>query len=140
MGTLSDFFIADSKSFASYSTGADFPDSDRCQAKRITPLEAANLLAVLRGHGDPLELINEFPMLTPEDDEHWTFAVPVDFIVLLAALSTASVAPHAAAFAKATEEELGWSESEAQPFLAELVALAQRAKANGKAMFLWLSL
>ncbi len=87
MGILSDFFIADDSPTPQYDCGPQFPAADRCQFKSITPLEAAGILFVLRGSGDRIKMIDEFPSLTPQDAEEWIQRVPVDMTSALAALN-----------------------------------------------------
>ncbi len=78
MGVLSDFFIADEASTPTYDPGPTFPADDRCQLNSITPLEAAGILSVLRGDGEQVALLSEFPLLTAEDADEWIVNVPLD--------------------------------------------------------------
>lgn len=137
MGILSDFFIADGPGVPDYQGGQAVPAEDRCQLKSITPLEAAGMLAVLRGDDDCLSLLDEFEVLTPEDAEEWTMSVPSDMVQRLAAIGPSEVSAVAAEFATATIEELGWSQDDFEPVVSELSALAKRAIESGKNMYLW---
>ena len=69
MSALSDFIIWSGEGLPDYDGIRKFPDADRFQLKNITPLEAAGLLEALRGTGDRLSMISEFPCLTPEQAE-----------------------------------------------------------------------
>lgn len=140
MSLLSDFIITRGPGVPAYDGDPDFPEGDRVQLDGITPLEAGALLAALRGGGDSVELISEFPLLTPQDGEAWTMGVPEDFIGLLAELDEASIPDIAGSFAELTVEELGWSADDASPVVADLSALARRAREEGMRMFLWNSL
>jgi len=128
MSLLSDFFIATESDALAYDGDPDFPASDRVQLNRITPLEAAGLLEALRGGGDSIEMISEFPLLTPQDAEAWTMGVPEDFVTRLAELPESSVPEIAGSFADITIEELGWSAEDASSMVADLRMLARRAK------------
>jgi hypothetical protein len=140
MGVLSDFFIADEASTPTYDPGPTFPEEDRCQFKAITPLEAAGLLSVLRGNGDRIELLCEFPLLTPQDAEEWVVSVPRDMPSLLHAMNDDKLVEVARKCAEVTEEELGWSANDFESVLRDLRQLSQRAAATGKRMYLWNSL
>jgi len=140
MGILSDFFIADRTAKPEYNGGSEFPAEDRCQFKSITPLEAANILSVLRGSGDPVELLDAFPLLTPEDAEQWTMGVPADMTSLLAGIDDSQITAVAKQCADVTAEELGWSSKDFEDVLTQLRALACRAVDTDKSMYLWNSL
>ena len=140
MSLLSDFFITAESDVSFYDGDPAFPNSDRVQLKQITPLEAAGLLEALRGGGDRIEMLSEFPLLTPQDAEAWTVGVPDDFVSRLAELDDASVRDVVRKFAGITVEELGWTINDAFPFVRDLATLARRAQTEGKRMFLWNSL
>lgn len=137
MSILSDFFIAEAGSVPSYDGGDGFVAQDKCQFRRITPLEASGMLAVLRGGIDRMQLLGEFELLTPQDAEEWTMSIPQDMVELLAAANQASMPFLAKSFAEVTSGELGWQEQDFMPVVEELSALAKRALDSGKAMFLW---
>jgi hypothetical protein len=140
MSLLSDFFISSDTDVPSYDGDPSFPEHDRVQLNHITPLEAAGLLEALRGGGDSVEMISEFPLLTPQDADTWTMGVPDDFAPRLAELDESAIRSTATSFAEITVEELGWSADDAASMVADLSALARRAVAGGKRMFLWNSL
>lgn len=140
MGVLSDFYIADEGSFLNYDGNQDFPANDRCQFQSITPLEAAGILSVLRGGGDRIELIGEFPFLTPEDAEEWKMSVPAEMVDALARLDKVRLPAVAEACSQLTNEELGWSNDDFQMVLSHLSALARRSLETNKSMYLWVSL
>jgi hypothetical protein len=140
MSVLSDFIIASGDSVPSYDGISGYPDADRCQFKRITPLEAAGLLEALRGEGDRISMLSEFPLLTPEEAEMWTMGVPEDFVIRLAELDSAGIARVAEQFSRITAEELGWSTEDSISTLTDLTSLARRARAEQKRMYLWNSL
>src|SRR5688572_21168562 len=137
MSILSDFFIADGASVPNYGGGADFDEADKCQLKNLSPLQGGQFLAVLRNTSYDVELLNEFPLVTPEDAEDWTMSVPDDMVRALAALERDQIPSVAAKFAHATREELGWSAEVFVPIVTDLSALAGRAVATKKKMYLW---
>lgn len=140
MGILSDFFIADANATPEYGCGPDFPSTDRCQFKYITPLEAAGILSVLRGGGDRIEMLDAFPLLTPEDSEQWTMSVPNDMVTSLAELSDAQIPDIARQCADVTAGELGWSPQDFTDVVKQLSELARLAVETRKSMYLWNSL
>ncbi|MCU0748172.1 MAG: hypothetical protein MUF13_01360 [Akkermansiaceae bacterium] len=101
---------------------------------------SAGLLEALRGGGDSIEMISEFPLLTPQDAEAWTMGTPEDFVTRLAELPESAVPDIATGFADITVEELGWSAEDASSMVADLRMLARRAKEVKKPIFLWNSL
>jgi hypothetical protein len=137
MGILSDFFIVDASTIPNYRGGKGFDDPDKLQLKRITPLEGAQFLAVLRGQEYAVDMIREFRLVTPEDAEDWTMSVPQDFVSALANLPPSAIPIMATKFAEATREELGWSDDDFIPIVRDLSALARRAVEKQKVMFLW---
>lgn len=140
MGMLSDFFIADASPVPNYDGGQAFAASDKCEFKWLTPLQAAQFLAVLRGRPYVVDLINEFKLLTPEDADDWTMSVPQDMVDAFAQVESAQIPALAAKFAEATIEELGWPREDFVPIISGLSALARRAIAMNKKMYLWNSL
>jgi hypothetical protein len=140
MAILSDFFIADDSTTPEYDSGRQFPAEDRCQFKSISPLEAAGILSVLRGGGNRIEMLDEFPSLTPQDAEEWIQRVPADMTSSLAALNDSQIPGIAQRCADLTAEELGWSSDDFQDVLKQLRDLARRARDTGKSMYLWNSL
>jgi len=137
MSILSDFFIAEIGSIPNYEGGDGFASQDKCQLRRITPLEASGMLSVLRGGIDRMELFGEFELLTPQDAEEWTMSVPLDMVESLAALDEDSIPTTAKSFAEVTADELGWQEQDFVPVVTDLSALAKRALSSGKTIFLW---
>jgi hypothetical protein len=140
MGILSDFFIADRTEKTEYDGGPDFHAEERCQFKSITPLEAAGILSVLRGGGDRLDMLDAFPLLTPEEAEQWTIGIPAEMTTALAAIDDLQIPSLAQKCADVTGEELGWSSKDFEDVLNRLRALARRAVASDKSMYLWNSL
>ena len=140
MGILSDFFLADPTPVPSYDGGAEFDASDKCQYTELTALQAGQILAVLRGHKYVADMIREFELVTPDDAEDWTMSVPQDMVDALARVQTERIPPLADQFAQATKEELGWSPDDFATVITELSALARRAIATNKKMYLWNSL
>jgi hypothetical protein len=137
MGLLSDFFIADETPAPDYQAGEAFDAADKCQFNDLSPLQAAQFLAVLRGRKYLVEMIREFKLVTAEDADDWTMTVPQDMVGALAALETPGIPNMASKFAEATHEELGWSPDEFVPIVLALSVLAQRAVAANKRMYLW---
>lgn len=140
MGLLSDFFIADPTPALDYGGGESIADGDKCQFKNLTPLQAAQFLAVLRGQKYVVEMIREFHLVTPEDAESWTMTVPDDMVTALANIESGRIFEVASQFADATSEELGSSPEDFVAIVADLAALARRAIATNKKMYLWNSL
>jgi hypothetical protein len=137
MGILSDFFIADASPVPKYDGGMAFDSADKCQFRRLTPLEVGRFLAVLRGQDYVVEMISEFKLLTPEIAEDWTHSVPHDMVSALARFQPDEIPVLAAKFADATAEELGWSADDFVPVVRDLSALARRAVERGKSMYFW---
>jgi hypothetical protein len=137
MGLLSDFFIADATPVPDYDGGESFDDSDKFQFKNLTPLQAAQFLAVLRGREYVVDMIREFELVTSEDAEDWTMTVPDDMVTALANIRGGSISAVASQFADVTREELGWSSEDFVPIVSALSELAQRAISANKKMFLW---
>lgn len=137
MGLLSDFFIADATPVPNYDGGESVSDCDKCQFKNLTPLQAAQFLAVLRGQEYVIEMIREFELVTPEDADDWTMIVPDDMAIALAKIEGPGIADTAARFADVTSEELGWSPDDFVPIVSALSELAKRAIATQKKMYLW---
>lgn len=137
MSILSDFFISDDPGVPTYDGGSEFPAEDRRQFRRITPLEAAGILTVLRGGGDQITILKEFPILTDEDAEAWIMRVPVDMASILASLDESQLSTVAQRCAEVTAEELGWGSNEFEEVVRELSDLARRAIETGKTMYLW---
>lgn len=140
MGLISDFFLSDETGIPAYDCSQNFPAEDRCEYKYITPLEASGMLAVLRGKEDRIELMNEFTMLTDQDADEWTFAVPADMVTLLSELGDDKINSIAEKFADITKEELGWSIEDCISVFTDLRNLARRAIETKKKMYLWISL
>jgi hypothetical protein len=137
MGLLSDFFIADGASVPNYDGGDTFEAADKCQYRRLSTLQAAQFLAVFRGQEFEIEMMDEFELLTPEDAVEWTHSVPQDMVTTLANLEERDFAAIAAKFVDATREELAYSLEDFVLLLRDLSALARRAIANHKRMYLW---
>jgi hypothetical protein len=104
MGLLSDFFIAAPEDISAdrFKLGpADtFPT---VQAKRITPLELAQLLAILRNDhdADTVKSLDAFPvMLTCPGEDAWVVACPEDLRDALAQSSAEDVARYASVWAQ----------------------------------------
>ena len=140
MSILSDFYIATEDQALNYDGGEGVPESDRCQFRRLTSLEVAGLLQVLRGDGDRVELMGEFERLTPEDAEEWTMSVPRDMVDSLASFSASDIPKVAGQWSDITKEELGWRPEDFETILTDLAALAQLAKKTGKRMYFWVCL
>lgn len=140
MGILSDFFIAEGTSVPNYDGGAGMDSADCVQSKGITPLQAAQLLAVIRGIPFDHSLIREFELLSPDDAEEWTMSVPQDMVTLLASLSAVRVDEIVERLADETQEELDWSPEDLRSLVLELQALASRCVAAKKTMYYWCSL
>jgi hypothetical protein len=139
VGILSDFFIADANSPLS-PRPSEREEGDICRLKSITPLEAARLLAVLRGASYSANLIREFRLVSPEDAEDWTMSVPLEMVHALADISDHAAPEFAANFSEITRAELKWTPEDWLPIVKDLTALARRALQSNKSMFLWNSL
>jgi hypothetical protein len=106
----------------------------------MSPLECANLLAILRVAADAVELMDGFALITPQEAEEWTMTTPPAFVATLAAIPEDRIAAVASDFAAATQAELGWSAEDFEPVVKALSALARRAQETDRAMYLWNSL
>jgi hypothetical protein len=140
MGILSDFFIAEKGTIPDYDGERDFPSEDRCQFRSITPLETAGILSVLRGGGDPVALLDAFPVLPRQDTEQWTMSVPEEMTEALAALDDSQIHDVAGRCSDITTEELGWSPAEFLEVVVQLRKLARRSVDQNKSIYLWNSL
>ena len=117
MSILSDFFIADGSTVPNYNGGQDFDAADKCQFRRLTPLQAGQFLAVLRGEQYVDDMLSEFNLLTPEDAEEWTMSVPQETVAKLASIPDDQLPDVAHRFANATSEEPGWPPDEFVPVM-----------------------
>jgi hypothetical protein len=140
MGILSDFFLASGDAVPDYAGGAQFDASDKCQFKGLTPLQAGQFLAVLRGQKYTVEMVREFQLVTPEEAEQWTMCVPQDMVAAMAGIHDENITEIAGTFADITAKELRWTPQDFVPVVTELSALARRAIETGKSMYLWNSL
>jgi len=140
MSILSDFFIADQSEALQYAGGEGVHESDRCQFRRITPLEAAAMLQIFRNAEDRIALLKEFVLISPREAEEWTMTVPHDMVESLASLDAGGTSTLAQKLAAATSEELGWPVGDFESVVVALSQLAQRAIASKKNMYLWNSL
>lgn len=140
MSQPTDFFISNEQSVPHYDGIKDYPETDVVRTHGITPLEAAGLLEALRGEGDRIEMLDEFPLLTPEEAEMWTVAVPDDFVTKLAALDENRTTAVAEKFCSITIEELNCSTEDILPLVRELTNLSRRAQHEKMNMYLWMSL
>lgn len=138
MGLLSAFFIAKAEDAASYGSEHPYPAGDCCQYKHLSPLQAAQILAVLRRIPYDVSLLDEFPLVHQEsEDGPWTAKVPDDMTAALAELKESAISAQALAWSEATKEELAWNASDFDPIVRDLVRLARTARASGKSLFLW---
>ena len=137
MGIESHFFIAHIQGEPVYDYNLPWGD-DRCEYRRITPLEAAGILMVLRNdNSDRLELIDEFKLLTSEEAEEWIMSVPHDMVKLLAGATKNDINNWSIRCSEVTSEELSWDSNEFNMVLNGLSKLSQRSIESKKRMFLW---
>jgi hypothetical protein len=138
MGLLSDFFIAEPVDATTYGGEDPYPAADCCQYKDLSPLQAAQILAVLRGVPYDVSLLNEFPLVHEETDEGpWTVKIPDDMVAALAQLKESDLGAQSLAWSEATKEELNWDAAEFEPIVRDLIRLARAARGSGKSLFLW---
>ena len=137
MSILSDFFIAEGTDVPDYEGGEAVAAEDKLQLRRITSLEAAGMLAAIRGLSSRKGLSREFELLTEPEAEEWTFSVPSDMVEKLATIPKTEFGALAQAFAESTAEELGWQQADFLPVVEGLSDLSQRARESGKQMYLW---
>jgi hypothetical protein len=138
MGLLSDFFIAKPDAAKLYGGDTPFPAADRCQHKNLSPLQAAQIFAVMRGIPYDVSLLDEFPLVHEETDGGpWTVKIPDEMVTALAQLPDSEIGPQSLAWAEATAEELAWGAEDFEPIVGDLVRLAGAARASGRSMFLW---
>lgn len=142
MTLTSDFFITAESSIPHYNGGEGAAAEDFCRCSDISPLQAGQLLALLRGEHYTPEHNREFRLVTPEEaaQETCTLSVPQDMLMRLAKYEQFDIAGLAQRFAEATHEELGKTTHDFVPFVTALVDLSKRALASGQVMYLWNSL
>jgi hypothetical protein len=87
MGISCDFFIAYGATIPNYDLGQEFDNVDKYKCKGLTTLEGAKLLAILRRQEYSVDLISEFKLVTPEDEETWTMSVSQDMVTRLASIA-----------------------------------------------------
>jgi hypothetical protein len=98
------------------------------------------MLAVIRGTGDSVELMDEFELLTDQNAEERTMSVPDDMVLKFSQLANDQISPLAQQFAEETYKELAWSTDDFIPVVTDLRRLSKRAIDTGKKMYLWNSL
>jgi hypothetical protein len=138
MGLLSDFFVAKPADAATYGGEEPYPSSECCQYKHLSPLQAAQFLAVLRRTPYHVSLLSEFPLVHQEsEDGPWTVQLPEDMTAALAELKDGDVASQARAWSEATREELAWDAAAFEPIVHDLIRLARIARRSSRSLFLW---
>lgn len=142
MTLISDFFITAESSVPHYDGGDGMAAEDFCRFDDISPLQAGQLLALLRGEQYTSEHNHEFRLVSPEDSAHETvtMSVPQDLLMRLAKYEQFDIAGLAQRFAETTHAELGRTTRDFVPLVTALVTLSKRALASGKVMYLWNSL
>jgi len=142
MTLISDFFITSESSIPHYNGGEGMEAEDFCRFADISPLQAGQLLALLRSEHYTPEHNHEFRLVTPEEssNEVATMSVPQDVLMRLAKYEQFDIAGLSQRFAETTHTELGRDTRDFVPFVTALVALSKRALASGKVMYLWNSL
>jgi hypothetical protein len=137
MGMLSDFFVASPSDAVTYTEDTPFPAADCCQYKDLSPLQGAQILAVIRGVPYDVSLLHEFPLVHEAgEDGPWTVKIPDDMTAALAHLKESDVGSQALAWSGATKEELNWDASDFEPIVRDLIKLAYAAQESGKSLFL----
>lgn len=144
MALISDFFITAEPSASHYSGGEGLATDDYCRFEDISPLQAGQFLALLRGDDHSPEHTNEFRLVSASEDsgneETWTMSVPQDMLMRLSKLDHLGINNMAQRLSEETQAELGLDAKEFKPFVSQLVELSKRALASGKVMYLWNSL
>ena len=137
MSSLSDFFLAENDSFPVYNAGVEYPD--KSQFKSLSILEISGILAVLN-NGDTIELLDNFKLLTPEDAEEWTYAIPNEMVLLLSKIEENQITNVAEKCAIETKEEIEWETNDFIPVITELRSLSLKAREQSKGLYFWNSL
>lgn len=141
MALLTDFFIAKKENYSDYRPGIEFPKDDFFQAKNLTSLELAGILATLTDNvSDRIALMDEFVLLTDQESEHWTYSIPKKMTAALIALSIADIITISKKASQFTVEELGWSASDFEPIITQLKKLSESAKEHDKFLYQWIGL
>lgn len=134
-GVLAEVYLAREQDALAYDSD---PESfaDRTQIRGVTTLELSMLGAFLRGVEWDVALMDQFICLFEQGvEERSIYKLPVAMVADLAALSPTrieTVTPQWAGI-----EELGWTTSEAQPVIEDLVRLARLAIESRRNMYLW---
>jgi hypothetical protein len=80
---------------------------------------------------------------TVSDDGPWVQLVPDDMVQYLSSLSDSDVPSIAAKWGQTEEfesEYSGWTLDDITRFIRQMISLSQKALAEGKAIFMWVSL
>ena len=135
MGILADVYLSTAADAVKYDAAPKlFPD--RLQYKSFTPLEFSTLWAFMRGVEWDVGMMNEFPCLLVKDGgERLIHGLPTAMVQSLSSLTPNQIAVLATKWA--ATDELACQPSDIQPFLTELVRLAQMASATGRSIYLW---
>ncbi len=140
MGLPSDFFIATPDVAHAY-RGSGLPSPDVCSVGGFTPLEAAAVVAALRGvDDDEGAIVGELEPLRADSAEEWLLSLPHDMVDLLLGVDSARVPELSAKIASAVADGSPVDDDTFEPILEQLVVLAQRARAADKGMYFWGSL
>lgn len=140
MSILSDFFISDKEDDPQYAGGVDFCDADKLVWKGLSPLQAAQILAIVRGIKYSPDLMSEFTLVSPEDADEWTMSVPSDMVIFFAELDETQIPKLAETISKTTYEELRAEADDFESFIKSFKILSQRCTAANKRLYLWNSL
>lgn len=142
MGVLSDLVAApatDADRIAhAVNPAAEFAGLD---IKGIDSVKFGTLHAILTGRSFE-ELLPEYdPVVTVSDDGPWLFRLPTELVVRLASLSGGDARGVVSRWAATEEFALdGWSATDVERALDEIVALARKGLDAGHSLFLWMSL
>ena len=143
MGMLADFFAADAADALRYARRADDPDEGDGITAALAPLQyngigsldIGMLWAILEGGDWNAKRYMPEGVRLDDEGEAWLDRFPDDLTRLLADADGGTLARTADRWAQAGE--LDWSADELRPLLDDLHALARRAVAAGKSVYLW---
>ena len=136
MGLMSTFFLSGRDGIEELE-GEMLRRFPRVDTRSVTNLDAAGIYCALLGEGDPLGLLDDFQLLSPEESQGpWIFTIPEGMSVRLSELAPEAVTKLAEDCARITSQELAWSAEDFVSLLTGLTALARQGREEGQQMFL----
>jgi hypothetical protein len=144
MGLLTDFFVAAPTEIQSvdiaHSPVGSFPG---LHAKRTDPVKLVQLQCCIDGatFEERMPLLDEMLVRDAGQEGPWIFRVPQTLSDALASAGPADIQTHGRAWAATDEWRAdGGTEAELVPYLSEIAQLASRARAEQRALYVWMCL